>query len=137
MKYKDKHDIRLIDFIELNESEKFNSEEPIDKVEEIIRIFNPDSIEGFAEALNKPIKPKWFWRRKDFRFRKAGEFVDKDTLLTEGDQLGFLKVTIPKWIQFFINIDNISLATAEHYAELFTKAHPRLKRFTPISIIRL
>lgn len=119
MRYKSKHDILLKDFLELNNSELFQSDDLNDKDQEINRIFRPDSMEEFAKALEVIVKPKWYWRKRKFNIKKAGKFIDFDTLLSEGDTMAFLKMVT--------RTKNISLAKSEHYVQLFMQQSIEIK----------
>lgn len=127
MKYKSKNDIPYLKFLELSEAIEGKETDEAFVAYATQKIFNPDSLEDFALALqtNEPFKQRF---KIEYNFHKAHEFIDADTYLTDKDYLALLKLLIkPKYFWQRIKWNRISYAEAEFVINLFLVARVRLK----------
>lgn len=124
--YKNKNDIPYFKFLEFSKSIEDQSQEFI--VSETMRIFNPDSVEAFSDAL-KLDKPARFRFRLDLDFKTAGSFIDADTYFNDKEYLEFFKIVLRKRYFFLkkINFDKITLAEAGYIIGRFAEVKETLK----------
>lgn len=123
--YKDKNDIPYFKFLEF--STIIDSQSPAFVASETYRIFNPISLENFSNAL-KSVSPCRLKFKLDLEFKKAGRFIDADTLFLDKDYKEFFKVVLKSRYLFkkFI-FDKITLAESEYVISKFSELKNDLK----------
>ena len=127
MKYKSKNDIPYLKFIEFSKAIEGKENDDAFVAYVVQKMFNPDSLEEFALALQTNIDVKHNFVI-DYNFHKAHEFIDADTYLTDKDTVSLLKLLIkPKYVWQRINWNKITYAQAEYIINLFQVARVRLK----------
>jgi len=126
-RYRSKADIpyfQLFDFSEVIEDKDIEF-----TAAETMRVFNPESLERFSEALITAGPVSFRFKFKiDLAFKSAARFIDADTYFMEGAYKDFLK-TVLKPVIFFkrINFDKITLAEAEYIISKFAEFKYDLK----------
>ena len=125
--YKDKGDINYITFknfsevIEGNDSDSFITSQTIE-------YFNPDSMAGFAEALQTNPKTLKMPYKLDLTFKTAGKFIDCDTFLKDEMIIEFLELVLkPKNFWSKVDLNKLSIAQVEYVVSKFHEAAAEIK----------
>lgn len=130
-KYKDRSDIRYIDFERFNDAIDGRDEDAEYIAETIMLIFYPEydinqtakCVTEFSKAFAIEGKAQKF--RIDLNLKKASRFIDCDTLMKDSP-VEFLEYVVKSWLPFKkVTIKNISLSTAQHVFKLFTNELPK------------
>lgn len=125
--YKSKADINYLTFknfsevIEGNDSDSFIERQTME-------YFNPDSMAGFAEALQTDAKTITMPYKLDLTFDNAGKFIDCDTFLKDNQVLEFMELVLkPKNFWTKVNVSKLSIAQIEYIISKFHEVAAEIK----------
>jgi len=130
-KYKTRADIKYVDFEKFNDAIDEHDEDAEYIAETIMLIFYPkeptykteECIKEFNKAFNAEGKIQNY--RLDLNLKKASRFIDCDTLMKDSP-IDFLEYVVKSYIPFRkVDVNKISLSTAQHVFKLFTNEPPK------------
>ena len=125
--YKSKADINYITF--KNFSEVIEGKDNDSFIErQTMEYFKPDSMAGFAEALQTNPKTIKLPYKLDLTFKTAAKFIDCDTFLKDEQVLEFLELVLkPKNFWSKVNLSELSVAQVEYIVGKFLEVAAEIK----------
>jgi len=122
MKYKDRGDIKYVDFEKYNDMMLGYDENDTEHVIDcIMKCFYPNypiknaeyCVREFHNAFNKPASPQWYYK-VDLNIVKASRFISVHTALID-NPIEFLKMVLRHKLPLFkVDINNVSIETANY-----------------------
>jgi len=125
--YKSKGDINYITFKNFSEVIEGNDNDSFIE-RQTMEYFKPDSMAGFAEALQTNPKTIKLPYKLDLTFKTAGKFIDCDTFLKDEQVLEFLELVLkPKNFWSKVDLSVLSIAQVEYIVGKFHEVAAEIK----------